>query len=118
MKKQENVIKGFKGFDKDLKCRGFQYKEGEEYETDQKPVRCTSSGFHCSCGDIESLFDICEKAKDNADKRLSELSTLALWRRYKQWKKSEPIVGKEEDLFNAFLNQVCFDLGRDALKRS
>jgi hypothetical protein len=72
----------------------------------------------CSCGDVESLFDICEKAKDNADKRLSELSTLALWSRYKQWRKSDPIVGKEEDLFNAFLNQVCFDLGRDALKRS
>ena len=40
------TIKGFKGFDKDLKCRNFQYEEGETYETEQKPVRCTENGFH------------------------------------------------------------------------
>jgi hypothetical protein len=55
MKEQETIIKGFKGFDKDLKCRGFQYKEGEEYETDQKPVRCTSNGFHL-CGNALDVF--------------------------------------------------------------
>jgi hypothetical protein len=46
MKTKEKAIKGFKGFDKDLKCRDFQYKEGEIYETDKKPVRCTENGFH------------------------------------------------------------------------
>ena len=44
--KKENVIKGFKGFNKDLTCRGFQFKEGEVYETDKTPVRCTENGFH------------------------------------------------------------------------
>jgi hypothetical protein len=44
--KVEEKIKGFKGFDKDLKCRGFQYEIGKEYETDKKPIRCTSNGFH------------------------------------------------------------------------
>ena len=39
------VIHGFKGFDKDMKCRGFQFKEGETYEHDGKAVAC-SSGFH------------------------------------------------------------------------
>jgi len=39
-------IKGFKGFNKDLQCRGFQYEIGKEYETKKKPVRCTESGFH------------------------------------------------------------------------
>jgi len=46
MKKEETIIKGFKGYDKDLKCRGFQYEIGKEYETKEKPVRCTSNGFH------------------------------------------------------------------------
>ena len=37
-------IKGYKGFDKNMQCRGFQFKEGETYETD-KAVIC-KSGFH------------------------------------------------------------------------
>ncbi|MBK3735549.1 hypothetical protein GAY29_21075, partial [Azospirillum brasilense] len=36
----------FKGFDADLKCRGFQYQIGQTYEHSGKPVRCTSGGFH------------------------------------------------------------------------
>ena len=28
----EQVIKGFKGFDKDLKCKDLQYKVGEFYK--------------------------------------------------------------------------------------
>lgn len=27
------VVKSYKGFNKDMTCRGFQYKEGKEYET-------------------------------------------------------------------------------------
>ena len=37
-------MKTFKGFNKDMTCRGFQYEEGKEYETD-KAVAC-ESGFH------------------------------------------------------------------------
>jgi hypothetical protein len=47
MKKQETEITtGVKGFDKDLKCRGFQYEIGKEYETKKEPIRCTENGFH------------------------------------------------------------------------
>ena len=37
-------IKGYKGFDKNLKCRGFQFKAGGEYE-EQKAEVC-EKGFH------------------------------------------------------------------------
>ena len=39
-------IIGFKGFDKNLQCRGHQYEIGKTYETDKQPVRCTENGFH------------------------------------------------------------------------
>ena len=37
-------MKAYKGFNKDMTCRGFQYKEGETYETDKAEV--CESGFH------------------------------------------------------------------------
>ena len=38
----------YKGFDKDMKCRGFQYEEGKTYETDKASL--CQEGFHaCEC---------------------------------------------------------------------
>ena len=34
----------FKGFDKDLKCRDFQYEEGKEFHTET--ADCCNDGFH------------------------------------------------------------------------
>ena len=44
------MIKGFKAFDKNMQCMGFQYKEGEVYEMDGKPILC-QNGFHF-CKDL------------------------------------------------------------------
>jgi len=38
------ALKAFKGFNKDLTCRGFQYEEGKEYHTAR--AKCCEEGFH------------------------------------------------------------------------
>ena len=42
--KGRKTMKAYKGFNKDMTCRDFQYKEGGEYETDRAEV--CESGFH------------------------------------------------------------------------
>jgi len=51
---QEVAVVAYKGFDKSLSCRGFQYEFGKTYEHDGPPVRCGAPGFH-SC---ENPLDI------------------------------------------------------------
>ena len=37
-------MKAYKGFNKDLTCRDFQYEVGKEYETER--AECCKTGFH------------------------------------------------------------------------
>ena len=48
----ENVITSYKGFDKNMKCRGFQYEVGKEYEMDGE-VKCCNQGFHACKSPME-----------------------------------------------------------------
>lgn len=56
---EEMKIKSFKGMDKDMKCRGFQYEVGKEYETD-KAVACECD-FH-ACEYPLDVFNYCPPA--------------------------------------------------------
>lgn len=50
-------VKGFKGTDKDMRCKGdYQYELGKQFDLDAdvEPVTC-SKGFHF-CKDLESVF--------------------------------------------------------------
>lgn len=48
-----DIIKGFKGFNKDLECRDFNYEVGKEYEQDGE-IKACDKGFHF----CENPFDV------------------------------------------------------------
>ena len=64
-------MKGYKVFNPDWTCRGFQYNVGRVYEMDGKPI-CCNRGFH-----------FCKKASDcfqyypfNSDNKVAEVEAL------------------------------------------
>lgn len=56
----EEIIKSYKGMDKDMRCKGFQYELGKSYETDNA-VAC-ERGFHAceSPLDVLSYYPPCD----------------------------------------------------------
>lgn len=63
----ENVITSYKGFDKNMKCRGFQYEVGKEYEIDGE-IKCCNRGFH-ACKSPMEVWDY----YDMLDSRYAEV---------------------------------------------
>jgi len=50
-------MKAYKGFNKDMTCRGFQYEEGKSYETDR--ASCCREGFHACENPLDCLYYYC-----------------------------------------------------------
>lgn len=46
-------MKTYKGFDKDLKCRDFQYEIGKKYE--EKEAKACEKGFHACANPLNVL---------------------------------------------------------------
>lgn len=63
----EKVITSYKGFDKNMKCHGFQYEVGKEYEMDGE-IKCCNRGFH-ACKSPMEVWDY----YDMFDSRFAEV---------------------------------------------
>ena len=68
---ETKFVKGYKVFDPDWTCKGFQYEVGQTYEMDDEP-KCCERGFH-----------FCTKAADcfnfygfNSDNKVAEVEAL------------------------------------------
>ena len=68
---KEKII-AYKGFNKDLTCRGFQYEVGKEY-TEEKVSIC-NSGFHA----CENPFDVLDFYGDALDNRFCKVEQSGL----------------------------------------
>ena len=64
-------MKGYKVFNKDWTCRGFQYEVGKTYEMKEDPV-CCERGFHF-CGKLIDCFNYYEFDSEN---KVAEIEAL------------------------------------------
>ena len=75
--KRRNLLKAFKGFDKRLRCRGFQYEVGKEYQEPEASL--CRNGFHACENPLDTFryypptdSRYCEVEIDDNGQRTSE----------------------------------------------
>lgn len=66
---ENKTVKGYKVFNPDWTCRGFQYKVGECYEMDERPKIC-ERGYHF-CKDLKDCYDY---YSFNSDNKVAEIT--------------------------------------------
>jgi len=64
-------VKGYKAFDKDLKCKDFQFEVGKTYEVEGELLMC-SNGFHF----CKNLLDVYNYYKKSIDTRICEIEAI------------------------------------------
>lgn len=72
----EKTIKGYKVFNPDWTCRGFQYKVGESYEMDKEPIAC-ERGYHF-CERLEDCFDYYDFDSENKVAEITAYGEIAI----------------------------------------
>lgn len=110
---ENKTVKGYKVFNTDWTCRGFQYKVGECYEMDEKPKIC-ERGYHF-CKDLKDCYDYYSFDSDN---KVAEITAYGDIDVEKNGKKSctNKIKIEKEIFWNEVLNIVntgkgCTGLG-------
>ena len=110
---ENKTVKGYKVFNPDWTCRGFQYKVGECYEMDEKPKIC-ERGYHF-CKDLKDCYDY---YSFNSDNKVAEITAYGDIDVEENRKKSctNKIKIEKEIVWNEVLNTVntgkgCTGLG-------
>ena len=57
-------VEGYKGTDKDMKCRDFQYDFNKVYTMNDKDIKMCESGFHL-CRDLDDVFSFYSPGNGN-----------------------------------------------------
>ena len=65
-------IKAYKGFNKDMTCRGFQFKEGKTYHEDEASL--CNKGFHACLNPIDCLSYYSPEKSEYHEVELDEIS--------------------------------------------
>ena len=68
---KNNTVTAYKGFDKNLQCRGFQYEVGGEYTTDR--AKACETGFHCCENPLDVLGYYAPLNNDGTPNRFCEV---------------------------------------------
>ena len=89
-------MKGYKGFDKDLCCRGFQYEVGKTYEMEGSPIIC-DRGFHFAAGlsTVEEFYPLIDYYEYYNDEKTRYIPCFSE-NRYCEIEALGEIVGQDE----------------------
>lgn len=68
-------MKGYKAFNKNLTCKGFQYEIGKEYDLGKEPIVC-ERGFHF-CKNLADCYQFYGMNEERHFQTLTKVSLLS-----------------------------------------
>jgi hypothetical protein len=90
-------VEGYKGTDKNMRCRDFQYELGKQFDVDkEKEVNACHNGFHL-CLDLNDVFEYYPIGKSNRFFKVKALVHKADkedYGKYFMWNKNDKLAAK------------------------